>query len=152
MLGEIAQVRVGDDRDLLHVLVVIADESDVGHHRPQTVPTRKVGHVDDEAGEVAVVLDLGVDGLGQFSEVILVERGYEAHAQNPVGLVEFVVDHVSSQPFDVFVFPPWRACLQRRFGTDRLQAGQSHQPTGSSVTTSRQRSHTRATAAPVTMS
>ena len=59
MLGDIPNMRVGDDRDFLNVLVVIPDEAKVGYHRTETVPARECRGVDNEAGKIASRLDLG---------------------------------------------------------------------------------------------
>jgi hypothetical protein len=52
-------MRVGDDRDFLDVRVMISNEAEVGDHRPETIPPRKGRGAEDEAGQIAVCLDLG---------------------------------------------------------------------------------------------
>ena len=66
--GDVTQVRVGDDGDLLDVLVVVVDESDVGHQRAEAVPAGEMGHLEDEAGEVAVRLDPGSTALARSTK------------------------------------------------------------------------------------
>jgi hypothetical protein len=83
VFGEVAQMRVRDDGDLLDVLVVITHEPQVGHQCPEAVPAGKVGHVDDEACEVTVRIDLGIDGSAECNEVLLVQRRLRVYAQNP---------------------------------------------------------------------
>ena len=79
MLGDISDVRIGDDRYLLDALVMVPDETKVGDHRSETVPTREFRGVDDEAGKIARCLDLGVNRLGKFSEVAFVQCGLGMH-------------------------------------------------------------------------
>lgn len=73
MLSEVTEVRVGDDGDLLDVSLMIADEPDVGDQRAEAVPAREVGCVNDQAGQIAALLDDGIDGVRQFGEVGLVQ-------------------------------------------------------------------------------
>ncbi len=55
MFGGIPHVGVGDHRNLLDVLLMVADEAEVGHHRAEAVPTGGEGlRIDDQAGEIAV--------------------------------------------------------------------------------------------------
>jgi hypothetical protein len=69
MLGNIADVRVGDKCDSLDALLMVPDETKVGDHRPETIPARECRGVDDEAGKIASCIDLGINRLRQFSEI-----------------------------------------------------------------------------------
>jgi hypothetical protein len=53
MLGHVREVRVGDHRDLFDVPLVIANEAEMGDHRPETVPAGEGRRGDNEAGGVA---------------------------------------------------------------------------------------------------
>ena len=70
VLRDVPEWRVGDHRDLLHVPVVIANEPQVVDQRPEAVPAREVRCGDDEPRQVAMLLNLGVQRLGNLDEIV----------------------------------------------------------------------------------
>ena len=92
--------RIRDDRNLFHVLVMVMDESQVGRHRPETVPPRKMRSIDDQAGEVAALLDLRVDGLGERGEIGGAQRGFGMNGEDRVVRVPVLIDHDHSFTVD----------------------------------------------------
>src|SRR6185503_4274056 len=85
LLRDTAQRRVGHDRDLPDVLVVIADEAKVRRHRAEAVPPRERGDLEDEPGEVAGGLDERVDRLRELHEVFFREGRLRPHVQDRAG-------------------------------------------------------------------
>src|SRR5262249_59585706 len=98
LLGNRAQRRVGDDRDLPDVLVVIANEAEVSRHRAETVPSGKRLDLDEDAGEIAVPCNVRVYGRRELSEIRRGERGLGAQVEDGVRGVEPAFDHVSLLP------------------------------------------------------
>ena len=95
VFGRLAHRRVGDYRDLRDVPVVVTDEPQVTDQCTEAVPTRKVGRIEDQSGQIAVLLDLGVDGLPEFDEVVLVQ-GLTRVDREDAGLgVKLELDHES---------------------------------------------------------
>src|ERR1700733_8153302 len=72
---------------------MIPDEAKVGHHRAETVPARKCRGGDDEAGKIAACLDLGINRLCQFNEIVFVERRLWSHQQDGMRGIQLVLDH-----------------------------------------------------------
>lgn len=91
--GDLAERGVGHDADLPDALVVVAHEPEVGRHRTEAFPAGKRGDLDDEAGQVALFGDVGIDGLGQCREVPLPKRRRGSHVQDGVLGIESVFDH-----------------------------------------------------------
>jgi hypothetical protein len=59
MLHDVSDGGIGYQADPPGALVMIAHESEMGHHCTETVPSRKRRRVDDEAGETAGFFDVG---------------------------------------------------------------------------------------------
>jgi hypothetical protein len=74
------------------------NEAEVADHRPETVPAGERRGADNEAGKVAIGLDLGVYGLRELDEIILVKRGLRSHQQDGMRGIQFVFDHVAMIP------------------------------------------------------
>src|SRR5687768_3662788 len=74
LLGDAAERRIGDERDLADVPVVVLHEPHVRHQRAEALPARERRHLDHEAGEVADGLDVRVDDRGERLEVLGGER------------------------------------------------------------------------------
>ena len=73
MFGNVAEMRVRDDSDLLDVLMVVPDKAQVGHQGAETGPAGKRRGFDDEPLEVTVLLDLRVDSFGEVREIAFLQ-------------------------------------------------------------------------------
>src|SRR5215831_12672673 len=94
LFGHGSQRSVGHDGNLSDALVVLANEAKVSRHRTETVPPGKGGHLDEDAGEIAVGFDVGVDRGRKLSEIRRGEGGPGAQVEDGVRRVEPVFDHV----------------------------------------------------------
>src|SRR3954471_18864475 len=74
-LADVADGGIGDDGDLLHALVMVPHEANVGRHRAQAVPAGKFRRLEDDAGEAAGLLDVRIDRLCELREILLGEGG-----------------------------------------------------------------------------
>src|SRR6476620_5533779 len=95
MLCDISQVGVRDDSDSLDALVMISNKAKLVDHGPKTLPSRKRRGFDDEASQTTGGLDVRVDRLREFQEVILLDRRFWLHVQDGMLGIEVVFDHVS---------------------------------------------------------
>ena len=81
MLGDISQVGVRYDSDSLYALVTISNEAKLVDHCPKTPPSGERRGFDDETGKTAGCLDVRVDRLREFLEVVLLDRHGRARAR-----------------------------------------------------------------------
>src|SRR6476660_6086978 len=95
MLCDISHVRVRHDSDSLYALVMISDKAKLVDHCPKTLPSGKRRGFDDETGKTAGCLDVRVDRLREFQEVVLLDRRFWLHVQDGVLGIEVVFDHIS---------------------------------------------------------
>src|SRR6478735_8274603 len=103
MLGDISDVGVRYDSDSLYALVMIANEAKLVDHCPKTPPSREPRSLDDEARKAAGCLDVRVDRLREFDEVVVLDRRFWLHVQDGMLGIEVVFDHL------------WLLCKSLRF-------------------------------------
>src|SRR4029079_11380166 len=95
MLCDISHVGVRYDSDSLDALVMIANEAKLVDHCPKTPPSRQPSSFDDQARKTAGCLDVRVDRLREFDEVVLLDRRFWMHVQDGMLGIEVVFDHLS---------------------------------------------------------
>src|SRR6476620_4279732 len=95
MLCDISHVGVRYDSDSLDALVMIANEAKLVDHCPKTPPSRQPSSFDDHARKTAGCLDVRVDRLREFHEVVLLDRRFWMHVQDGMLGIEVVFDHLS---------------------------------------------------------
>jgi len=88
LLGDVAHRRIGDDRDLLDPLVMVAHEAEVRRHGAEAVPARKPRRIDDDARELALRFDEWIDRLRELREVFLLQCGLRPQMEDAVGCIE----------------------------------------------------------------
>src|SRR5258706_9586552 len=93
LLGDVAHRRIGDDRDLLDPLVVVAHEAEVRRHGAEAVPARKPRRIDDDARELALRFDEWIDRLRELREVFLLQCGLRPQMEDAVRCIEGVLKH-----------------------------------------------------------
>jgi len=79
MLGHVPEGGIGDDANLLDVLVVVSHEAEVGRHCSETFPSGKPRGFDDEAGEPSGFSNKWVDRFRELLKVAFCERGLGSH-------------------------------------------------------------------------
>src|SRR6188472_1375221 len=94
MLSDISHWGIGDNGDLLDVLVMISHKAKMTRHRPQALPAWKRGDLDDETGESSLFFNVGVNGFGELLKVVLFQPGPWSHIQNRTFRVECVFNHI----------------------------------------------------------
>src|SRR6185312_1615500 len=95
MLCDISHVGVRSDSDSLDALVMIANEAKLVDHCPKTPPSRQPSSFDDQARKTAGRLDVRVDRLREFDEVVLLDRRFWLHMQDGMLGIQVVFDHLS---------------------------------------------------------
>src|SRR6476469_8597411 len=95
MLCNISHMGVRCDCDSLDALVMIANEAKLIDHCPKTFPSGERRGFDDETGKTAGRLDVRVDRLREFHEVVLLDRRFWLHMQDGMLGIEVVFDHLS---------------------------------------------------------
>src|SRR6476619_1899566 len=95
MFCDISQGGVRYDSDSLYALVMISDKAKLVDHCPKTLPSGERRGFDDETGKTAGCLDVRVDRLRRFHEVVLLDGRFWLHVQDGVLGIEVVFDHVS---------------------------------------------------------
>ena len=74
--------------------MVVAHEAHVGHQRSEIFPAGKRLRLDQEAIEVAMLLDIGVHGAGERDEIFGPQRALGLQSQDTSFAQQFVMDHV----------------------------------------------------------
>ena len=127
MLSDISHWGIGDNGDLLDVLVMISHKAKMARHRPKALPPWKGGHLDDETGESSLLFNVGINGFRELLKVVLFQPGPGSHVQNRMLRVECVFDH-NFAPMNVSLFSQ-----PNENGTDWQAVTQTESPKGERI-------------------